>query len=80
MFLILGFGLIVGNACTETKATQEWNNITVDVKADNEVETSQEMTSEEVGLQGLTITLSNKGSEIITLESVEIRMTLCDLV
>jgi hypothetical protein len=73
--VFMWLGLLIGaNACTESKVPQEWSGITVNVKADNAVETSQKMTSEEGGLQRLDVTLSNKGTEIVFIDSIEIRI------
>lgn len=79
LFVIIGLSLIIGAyACTESKIPGEWNDITVNVKADNAVETSQKIISEEGGLQRLDITLSNQGTEIVTLDSIEIRIPISE--
>lgn len=78
-FTLIWLSLIVGtNACTESKAPQEWNNITVNVKADNTVETSQTITSEEGGFHRLDITLSNQGTETASIDSIVIRIPLSE--
>ncbi|MEX0982596.1 MAG: hypothetical protein WD577_14605 [Bacteroidales bacterium] len=79
LVLIIGLGLIAGaNACTESEVTQGWDGITVDVKADNAIETSQKITAEEGGLQRLDVTISNQGAEIVTLENIEIRIPITE--
>lgn len=68
------------NACTESKTAQEWSNITVNVKANKAIETSQKIISEKDGLQRLDITLSNQGTEIVSIDSIEIRIPVSELI
>jgi alpha-galactosidase len=60
------------NSCTGTKTISEWSGITINIKADNSVETSQKITGEKGGFQKLDITLSNRGTEVVTIDSIEI--------
>ncbi|MEX0982594.1 MAG: glycoside hydrolase family 36 protein [Bacteroidales bacterium] len=70
--------LIIGvNACKEPES-QEWTGIAVDVKADQAVKTSQKITSEEGGFCRLDITLSNQGTEIVNIDSIEIRIPITE--
>jgi len=79
LFTLIWLSLIIGaNACTESKTPQKWNDITVKVKTDQSVETSQTITSEEGGFQRLDITLSNQGTEIASIDSIEIRIPLSE--
>jgi alpha-galactosidase len=71
--------LIIGaNACTGPKTPQGWGGITVNVKADKSVESSQKLTIEKNGFQRLDITLSNNGTEIVTINSIKIRIPVLE--
>jgi alpha-galactosidase len=73
------FILIIGtNACTQPEISQEWKGITVNVKADKAIETLQNVTSEENGFYRLDITLSNQWSEIVSIDSIEIRIPISE--
>lgn len=63
-------------ACSDSSPANEWNGITVNVIADKDVDYSQKLTDEEDGFQRLDVTLSNQGTEIVTLESIEIRIPI----
>ncbi|MCF8363026.1 MAG: alpha-galactosidase [Prolixibacteraceae bacterium] len=79
LFLIIGLVVIVGaNACNDSNTPTEWKDITVEVKADNIISSSQKMTAEEGGLQRLDVTLANEGDETVTVESIEIRIPLAE--
>ncbi|MBV5348102.1 alpha-galactosidase, partial [bacterium] len=80
MFLILiSLSLIVGaNSCSGPKTPQEWSGITVDVKADNTVESSQQLIVEKNGFARLDIKLTNKGTQIATIDSIEIRIPVSE--
>ncbi|VGO20693.1 glycoside hydrolase family 36 protein [Pontiella sulfatireligans] len=68
-------GLIIGaNVFAGARAPSEWNGITVDVAADHPVEASQKLKKGKDGFQRLEIMLSNKGSETLTIESIEVRI------
>jgi len=78
-FLMFCLFLLIGtNACTTPKAEQEWSGITVNIRADHTLETSQKLTTQKGGFQKLDITLSNNGTETVTIESVEIRITVSE--
>jgi alpha-galactosidase len=66
--------IISANGCTGPKDQREWSGITVEVMADNTIETSQKLTSEKGGLQRLDITLSNNSGKIVTIDRIEIRI------
>lgn len=71
--------LIIGaNACTGAKTPHEWNGITVNVKADHAIESSKKLTDEKGGLQRLDITLTNRGNEMVTIDSIEIRIPISE--
>jgi len=76
MFLMMiSLSVIIGvNSCSNPKTPQNWSGITVDVKADNEVATSQKITDEKNGFVRLDITLSNNGTQVATIDSIEIRI------
>ena len=47
LLVMICLGLFISaNGCTEPKSPQEWSGITVDVKADNTIESSQKLTKE----------------------------------
>lgn len=75
LFVYFSF-IIWAYACKAPDVTQDWDGITVHIKSDKNVETSQKMTSEANGLQRLDITLTNQGSEIVFIDSIEIRIPL----
>lgn len=71
--------LIIGaNACTGAKTPQEWSGIKVNVKADHAIESSQKLTDEKGGFQRLDITLTNQGTDIVTIDSIEIRIPISE--
>jgi alpha-galactosidase len=73
------FILIIGTcACTQSEIPQEWKGITVNVKANKAIETSQNVTSEENGFYRLDITLSNQGAEIVSIDSIEVRIPISE--
>lgn len=78
-FRLICLILIIGaNACTELKTPQEWSGITVSVKADYAVESSHKLTVEKGGLHRLDITLSNKGTQIVTIDSIVVRIPVLE--
>jgi len=82
LFMIyISLSLIIGaSACTGAKTQQEWSGITVSAKADHAVESSQKLTVEMGGFQRLAITLSNNGTDTLTIESIEVRIPLPETV
>ena len=76
IFKIIFLSLIIGTAaCTGKKTPPAWNGIIVNVKADHAVVTEQKA-SEKYGFQLLDITLSNQGTEIATIDNIEIRIPI----
>ncbi|MFC1761101.1 glycoside hydrolase family 36 protein [Planctomycetota bacterium] len=71
--------LLIGvSAFAGARTPPEWDGITVSVHGNHAVTTSQKLTEERGGLQRLELTLSNKGSHLLILESIEIRIPLRD--
>lgn len=71
--MLFSLSLFIGiNACTGPKISKDWENISVNVKADYSIETSQTLTVEKDGFHRLGITLTNPGTEIVTIENIEI--------
>lgn len=71
--------LIIGaNVFAGAKAPQEWNGITVDVKANHPVAVSHELKKAKDGFHRLDITLSNKGSETLTISEVTVKVPLLE--
>ncbi|MFC1761092.1 glycoside hydrolase family 36 protein [Planctomycetota bacterium] len=64
------------NMLAATLVSQTWNGITVDVKADHPVAFSQQLKKGKGGFQRLEIELSNKGSEPLTIENIEVRIPI----
>ncbi len=57
---------------------QSWKNITVEVKANQPVETTQSLTIQKDGFERLSITLSNKSKQPITIEKITIRIPITE--
>ncbi|MBT8041614.1 MAG: alpha-galactosidase [Pontiella sp.] len=76
--IILGL-LFVTNVFAGAKAPSEWIGITVDVNADQSVEVQQKLKSQG-DFERLEITLSNKGSETLTISDIEIKIPLLESV
>lgn len=57
-----------------------WNNIKVNVKANQPVETAQKLTEQSDGFQRLSITISNKGTESLTIEKIMVSIPLIEKV
>lgn len=72
--------IIAVNANAGSKIAQKWSGIKVEVKANKTVFVSQKLTAEKCGLQRLDITLTNKGSEVASIESIEIRIPISETI
>ena len=73
----LSLGLLIGmNGCTGPGSGEEWPGITVKVNSDYAVETSKTLTKEKGSFQRLDITISNPGTNIVTIENIEIHVPL----
>jgi alpha-galactosidase len=59
-------------------AQPTWPDITIQVQADQPVETAQTVTDQADGFQRLSITLSNKGSQPLAIERINIRIPLAE--
>ncbi len=59
-------------------ATSAWPDITVAVKADQPVTTTQTLTEQADGFQRLAITLSNKGKEPLAIERITVRIPVAE--
>jgi len=59
-------------------AQPTWPDITVKVQADQPVEATQSLTDEPDGFQRLAITLSNKGSKPLAIESINVRIPVAE--
>lgn len=68
--------LLGTKVCNASNAPQEWSGITVSVRSENAVETFQKITNEKGDLQKLDITFSNQGTQIVTIDSIKIRIPL----
>ena len=55
-----------------------WPDITVQVQADQPVETTQSLTDEPDGFQRLSITLSNKGSKPLAIKRINVRIPVTE--
>ncbi|MEY3480747.1 MAG: hypothetical protein RIQ71_1522 [Verrucomicrobiota bacterium] len=67
--------------CAGTMSAQAdtaWPGITVGVKADQPVATSQTLTEQADGFQRLAITLSNKGDQPLAIERINVRIPAAD--
>ena len=60
------------------QAGSAWPDITVEVKADQPVTTSQTLTEEADGFQRLAITLSNKGDQPLAIERINVRIPMAE--
>ena len=81
MTIKLPIALIVGllsSQLTGAAAAPAWPDITIDVKADHPVTTTQAMNEQADGFQRLAITLSNKGSEPLAIERVTVRIPVAE--
>lgn len=72
VILCLSF-LLVSNACNKPNK-QDISGITVEVKSDNAIITTQQLTAGKNGFMELDIILSNTGIQIATIDSIEIRI------
>jgi len=78
-FMMICVGLMIGAySCTGPSKQQEWSGVTVSIAADYIVESSQKLTIEKGGLHRLDITLSNNGTETVTIDSIEIRIPVSE--
>ena len=74
---LMGVMLIAGtNAFSGGMLPVEWSGITVNVQADHTVEVSQKLKKQKDGFHHLEITLANKGSALLTIENIEVRIPL----
>jgi len=55
-----------------------WPDITVEVKAEQPVTTSQTLTEQADGFQRLAITLSSQGKEPLAIEKITVRIPLAE--
>jgi hypothetical protein len=65
-------------ATMSVQAGSAWPDITVEVKADQPVTTSQTLTEQADGFQRLAITLSNQGKEPLTIEKITVPIPLAE--
>jgi alpha-galactosidase len=68
--------LCTGAVCVE--AASAWPNITVDVKSDRPVTTTQTLMTQADGFQRLAITLANKGTQPLAIERITVRIPVAE--
>jgi alpha-galactosidase len=69
---------LLSTAASFAGVDQTWKGITVDVKSDQAVVSSQSLTTQADGFKRLSISLSNKGKQALTIEKISIRIPLAD--
>jgi alpha-galactosidase len=69
---------LLGAATVSDQGGSAWPDITVEVKADQPVTTSQTLTEQADGFQRLAITLSNQGKEPLTIKKTTVRIPLAE--
>ena len=69
---------LLGAATMCVQAGSAWPDITVEVKADQPVTTSQTLAEQADGFQRLAITLSNQGKEPLAIEKITVRIPLAE--
>jgi alpha-galactosidase len=65
-------------ATMSVQAGSAWPDITVEVKANQPVTTSQTLTEQADGFQRLAITLSNKGDQPLAIERINVRIPVAE--
>ena len=65
-----------GSVFAQTKAPAPWAGITVEVKADQPVKSTQKLSEQKDGFQRLAITLSNQGQQPLKIEKITVRIPL----
>ena len=76
--LFLLSATLLGAATMCVQAASAWPDITVEVKVDQSVTTSQTLTEQADGFQRLAITLSNQGKEPLAIEKITVRIPLAE--
>ncbi len=71
-------GLGLGVAMAATRAPEDWPGITVDVLADQPVATAKTLKQHADGFHRLTITLSNKGKQPLTIQRITVRIPVAE--
>lgn len=74
LIIFLCSTMIGAKAQSNSSKDKEWTGITVQVYANNKIESSQKLTDKKGGKQHLDITLSNKGNQIAIIDSIEIKI------
>jgi len=70
--------VLLSTAISYAVTSQTWRGITVEVKANQSVETSQSLKKQADGFERLVITLSNKGKQSLTIEKINVHIPLLE--
>ncbi len=70
--------VLLSTAISYAVTSQTWRGITVEVKANQSVETSQSLKKQADGFERLVITLSNKGKQSLTIEKIIVHIPLLE--
>ena len=78
LFVMVCMSLIIGTNAVAGSKKKDWSGITVNVFAEKNIESSQKLIVEKNGFHRLDISLSNKGKQIVTVDSIVIRVPISE--